>query len=572
MRKLFNIQLGLLQGGILASIKVNDKPINVKDGLPLGVSLYEAGIYSYEGSFKLGRPRGPISFEWWSPERVYVEGYGPVSHSLMKCSDGLKIRVRSGGIKRPFIEAVSPLLKVGFQHGYFFRSRVGWRVTWSFMKRTLPHPEIPDEVEKKEFPSPLEIETDVLVVGGGVSGLSAAISAGKTGAKVVLLEGNDEFGGHLFYDERIKDLVKEAEKSGVKMVKGTALAAVLEDALVATQFNEPDAKPILVSTKSIVLATGAREVLPVFGNNDLPGIMLGTSALRLVKLYGVKPGRKGVVIGSSKWAVEIAKLLSSSGIDITLVHDREVEKTDGIKTIKARVTEAFGKDRVRGVRLDDGSTLEADFIALANIRAPNIDIATQFGVKIGFHMRLGGFVPLHGWRGETSVDGVFIAGEAGGVDEEEALIHLSRAAGLSAAEHAGFSAPGIEDEISEGRKISKNMEELVNGYKSGDLCIFDDDMGLLQNPDHKRSFLCPCLDVTTSDVKRIVKELGWIKMEKIKRYSGLGTGRCQGKYCLLSSVIYTSKIGNVKPVEVGIFRMRPPSVPIQLEVLGGMDR
>ncbi|MGC9020511.1 MAG: FAD-dependent oxidoreductase [Candidatus Methanodesulfokora sp.] len=555
----------------MASIKVNDKPLNVKDGLPLGVSLYEAGIYSYEGSFKLGRPRGPMSFEWWSPERVYVEGYGPVSHSLMKCSDGLKIRVGSGGIKRPFIEAVSPFLKAGFQHGYFFRSKIGWKITWSFMKRTLPHPEIPDKVERKDLPNPMEVETDVLVVGGGISGLSAAISAGKTGAKVVLLDGNEEIGGHLFYDERLRNLEKEAEKSGVKIMRGTALAAVFEDAFFATQFREPDATPILIRAKSIVIATGAREVLSVFGNNDLPGVMLGTSALKLMKLYGVKPGRRGIVMGSNKWAVEIARLLSSSGIDITLVHDKEVN-AEGIKTVKARVLEALGREKVRGVKLDDGSTLEADFIALANVRAPSIEIAAQLGVKIGFHMKLGGFVPLHGWAGETSVNGVFIAGEAGGVDEEEALIHFSRAAGISAAKHAGFSAPDAEEEIAEGRRVSKNMEDVVEGYKKGELCVFDDDLGLLQNPDHNRSFLCPCLDVTTSDVKRIVKELGWTKMEKIKRYSGLGTGRCQGKYCLLSSVIYVSKIGKVRPVDVGTFRIRPPSVPIQLGVLGGMDR
>jgi sarcosine oxidase subunit alpha len=229
----------------LVSIRVNDRPLDVKEGLPLGASLYEAGIYSFEGSFKLGRPRGPMSFEWWSPERIYVEGYGPVSH-MMKCTDGLKIKTSDGGIKRPFIEAISPLLKVGFQHGYIFRNKIGWRVTWSFMKRTLPHPDIPSEVERKEFPSPIEVETDVLVVGGGLYGLLAAISARKTGARVVLFEGNEDVGGHIFHDERVKKLAKEAEEAGVKIMRETALSAVFEDALVAVQLKEPDAVPILV--------------------------------------------------------------------------------------------------------------------------------------------------------------------------------------------------------------------------------------------------------------------------------------------------------------------------------------
>lgn len=587
-----------------ALLKVNNKTMRTDENIPLGVALYKAGFTYFEPSFKFNRPRGPLSFEWWSPERIYVDGYGPVNHYLMKAKNGLSIKIEEKPLQRLLMSLLSPYLKVGFQHNRFFRSKIGWSLTWKIMKKTLPYFQIPEHIIQHEVSKPITIETDVVVIGSGVSGLSAALAAKSAGANVIVLEGDEIIGGHLRYDmsliesanrtgfELIQSLLRDIEKNKINIVRGTALTAVLDDALIGVQFNEPTGVPVLIKSKSIVVASGAREVLTVFGNNDLPGILLGSSALKLVNFYKINIGRRISVIGSNNWAARIAVQLSSQDVDVTLIDTyngisefyKKLINNSGVRHIVGyKILEAIGRKHVNGIRISNGKesfNIDSDAVILASIRSPIIEIPSQMGIPLGFHIKMGGFVPIHGWGGETIIKNVFIAGEAGGIMNEAAIIPFSKAAGLNAAYTSGIkiSYEKIENYINEGKSIlnannDKTLEELVKSFENNEILnVNNNDYAILQNTDHKRSFLCPCVDITTHDIKNIVNTLGWTDMEKIKRYSGLGTGRCQGKYCSLASVLYISKISNVTPIQVGLFRMRPPTIPIPFSVIGGFEQ
>lgn len=586
-------------------IKVNNKVIKADEGIPLGISLYEAGITHYESSFKFNRPRGALSFEWWSPERIYVEDYGPVNHYLMKTKDGLSIKIDEKKIQRMLINIISPYLKVGFQHKKIFRNKIGWNILWKLMKKSLPNPQIPEHIKNSSTFNPITIETDVIVVGSGVSGLSAALSAQNAGAKVIILEGDNIVGGHLGYDyapieklnktgsEVIQDLLRDVERLKINIIKGTALTAILDDAWIGIQFNEPDGIPVLIKSKSIVIASGAREILTVFGNNDLPGIILGSSALKLLNIYKVNMGKNVSIIGSNNWAARIALQFSAQGLNTTLVstnnnisefYSKQITNS-GVHHIKGyRILEAIGTNHVTGIRITNGKdtlNIDTDTLILASIRSPAIELSSQIGIPLGFHIKLGGFVPLHGWGGETVLNNVFIAGEAGGVIDEPALIPFSKAAGLNAALISGIKASDkyLEEYIMEGKRAlsSENystLETLVKSFENNETLNVNDknNFDILQNTSHKRSFLCPCVDITTDDIKNVVKTLNWSDMEKIKRYSGLGTGRCQGKYCSLASVLYISSISGSDPIQVGLFRLRPPIIPLPLSTLGGFEQ
>lgn len=587
-----------------ALLKVNDKTMRTDENIPLGVALYKAGFTYFEPSFKFNRPRGPLSFEWWSPERIYVDGYGPVNHYLMKAKNGLSIKIEEKPLQRLLMSLLSPYLKVGFQHNRFFRSKIGWSLTWKIMKKTLPYFQIPERIIQHEVSKPITIETDVVVIGSGVSGLSAALAAKSAGADVIVLEGDEIIGGHLRYDmsliesanktgfELIQSLLRDIEKNKINIVRGTALTAVLDDALIGVKFNEPTGVPVLIKSKSIVIASGAREVLTVFGNNDLPGILLGSSALKLVNFYKINIGRRISVIGSNNWAARIAAQLSSQDADVTLIDTyngisefyKKLVSNSGVRHIVGyKILEAIGRKHVNGIHISNGKesfNIDSDAVILASIRSPIIEIPSQMGIPLGFHIRMGGFVPIHGWGGETIIKNVFIAGEAGGIMNEAAIIPFSKAAGLNAAYTSGIkiSYEMIENHINEGKSIlnannDKTLEELVKSFENNEILnVNNNDYAILQNTEHKRSFLCPCVDITTHDIKNIVNTLGWTDMEKIKRYSGLGTGRCQGKYCSLASVLYISKISNATPIQVGLFRMRPPAIPIPFSVIGGFEQ
>ncbi|MEM3833111.1 MAG: FAD-dependent oxidoreductase [Thermoprotei archaeon] len=586
------------------SIKVNNKIMKVQENVPLGVALHKAGITYYESSFKFNRPRGSLSFEWWSPERIYVEGYGPVNHYLMKTKNGLSIKIEKKRLQKLFMEVMSPYLKVGFQHNRFFRNKVSWSVTWKLMKHFLPNPRMPERIKDIKNLNPIIIETDVIVIGSGIGGLSAALSARSLGAKVVILEGDNILGGHLGYDhaiieklnktgsEIIQDLLQEAERSKINIIKGTALTAILDDAWIGIQFDEPSGTPVLVKSKSIVIASGAREILTIFGNNDLPGIILGSSALKLLNVYKTSIGRNISVIGSNNWAARIALQFSMQGLNTTLISTtdnisefyKKQITSSGVRYIKGyRVLEAVGTKHVTGIRITnskDTFNIDADAVILASMRSPAIELPSQMGVPLGFHIKLGGFVPIHGWSGETIIHNVFIAGELGGVIDEPALIPFSKAAGLNAAFVSGIkvSEKYLETFIDEGKHMLSPehysaLEELVKSFEHNEiLSVNGSDTDVLQNTLHKRSFLCPCIDITTDDVKNVIKKFGWFDMEKIKRYSGLGTGKCQGKYCSLASTLYISTISNVNPIQVGMFKLRPPTTPIPLSVIGGFEQ
>ena len=585
-------------------IKVNNQEIKTQENLPLGIALYKAGITYYENSFKFNRPRGALSFEWWSPERIYVEDYGPVNHYLMKTKDGLSIKIEKRTLQRLFMEIASPYLKVGFQHNRFFRSKIGWSIAWKLMKHSLPNPQIPERIKDIKNLSPIIIETDVIVIGSGIGGLSAALGASSVGAKVVVLEGDDILGGHLGYDhvlieklnksgsEIIQDLLQEAERFKINIIKGTALTAILDDAWIGIQFNEPSGIPVLVKSKSVVIASGAREILTIFGNNDLPGIILGSSALKLLNVYKASIGRNISVIGSSNWAARIAIQFSMQGFNTTLISTTDNISefyakqiiNYGVRHIKGyRIIEAIGTNHVTGIRITndkDNFNIDTDAIILASMRSPAIELPGQIGIPLGFHIKLGGFVPIHGWSGETVIHNVFVAGELGGIIDESALIPLSKAAGLNAAFASGIkiSEKYLETFVDEGKHMLSSdnhsaLEELVKSFEHNEILnVSGDNTEVLQNTLHKRSFLCPCMDITTDDIKNMIKKLGWFDMEKIKRYSGLGTGRCQGKYCSLASTLYISAISNVDPIQVGMFKLRPPATPISLSVIGGFEQ
>lgn len=82
-----------------------------------------------------------------------------------------------------------------------------------------------------------------------------------------------------------------------------------------------------------------------------------------------------------------------------------------------------------------------------------------------------------------------------------------------------------------------------------------------------RVFLCRCEDVTLAEVEHACA-LGLADVEEIKRYTGLGTGPCQGKECIVALVRVLAARGHVDPGAARPFTARPPAEPVTLAELG----
>ena len=189
----------------------------------------------------------------------------------------------------------------------------------------------PDRYEKTNA------HTDVLVVGGGASGLMAALSAGRSGARVILADEQNEFGGWLLSeadtnldgkagDRWIADAVAELEAmDNVTMLKRTTVFGYMDhnyltmmervtDHLGETPAHMPRQRMWKIRAKQVVLAQGTHERPMVFGGNDRPGVMLSSAVRSYITRYGVVPGRRALVVTNNDDAYRTAFALIDAGV------------------------------------------------------------------------------------------------------------------------------------------------------------------------------------------------------------------------------------------------------------------
>lgn len=592
----------------LVTIYVNGVPFTVYKELPIAVALYRSGIYGFSRSYKYGRLRGLYSLDWWGAERVGLEDGFEENPYLLRTSEGLRLSCEMNvTLLNKLTWMFRNQFKVGFYNNWFFRSRFGWNLLLKTIRKSLPYNTPPLKVE--HFPPPpknISVDVDVLVVGGGLGGLSAAVAASKTGAKTVLVEATYSIGGRLRYIDELnlegigvsgelaKNLVKEAVSNGVKIIGETVFQGILDDAFVG--YSPKNNTTILFRPKVIVIATGSREIPAVFDENDLPRIMYLSAAIRLLKIYNTLPGRRGVIIGLNNDSIYIAEGFMRRGVKVTILDkrrdeesrdlveeavERGIEVITGVRSIVARGANGVSSLEVS---LDGGGhrRLNTFFVAMSPYRVPDMEISGQFKIGSAFDVRIGGFIPLHAWNGETNIDNVLIAGSAGGILPMEAEYHLSRAVGYLAAHKAGEK---LDKEYNNALNLGKMfleknhpetykaLEDLDKAFRQGGTYSYYD----WRNPltwyegDPSKQFVCFSMDVTVADLIHMVRDMDMWRMELVKRFSGLGTGSCQGRDCIFNAAVIISTLSGKTPLEIGRFRTRYPVIPHKLYSLAGVE-
>lgn len=179
-------------------------------------------------------------------------------------------------------------------------------------------------------------ETDLVVVGGGVAGMAAALAAARRGLRVVLVEAAPRLGGHarLFGtqegeetpDHNIARLVGDIGKADAITVLTAAEAFGLRPGVVRLhqvemQDGTPTGRVIDIRAPHIILATGALELLPVFPGNRLPGVAGSLDAFELAHHYGVWAGGSALLATSSSPAYRLAMLARDAGIAVPRIID-----------------------------------------------------------------------------------------------------------------------------------------------------------------------------------------------------------------------------------------------------------
>ncbi len=314
-------------------------------------------------------------------------------------------------------------------------------------------------------------DVDLLVVGAGPAGLGAAITARRLGVNVLVVDDQDRPGGQLFKQihkffgskEHMAgrrgfsiglDLLAEAESLGVTIRLNTKVLGVLENRVI--WMMERDGKTVLLQPKRILLATGGMEKAISFPGWTLPGVITAGAAQTMCNIERVLPGRKILMVGTGNVGLIVGYQLLQAGAEVVAlvegadrisgysVHAGKlrragvpvftgytVKQAAGTVGVEAAEIIALDNDwnQVAGTEI----TFDVDTVCLAVGLSPNTLLARMHGCSVVYKPDLGGFLPDHDENMESSIHGVYVAGDLAGIEEASTALDEGRLAGTSVA-------------------------------------------------------------------------------------------------------------------------------------------
>lgn len=336
------------------------------------------------------------------------------------------------------------------------------------------------------------MKKEILVIGAGPAGLSASIKARKAGASVMLVDENRRAGGQLYKQthkffgssdhyagvrgfEIAEELYKKAIEFGVEISLNTIAYGIYKEGVGIVK----DGRNYIVKASKIIVAAGGTENPVVFEGSTLPGVMTAGSAQTFVNVDRVKPGACAVVLGSGNVGLIVANQLIQAGIKVAAI----VEKSNKIggyavhaaKVLRAgvpimtnsNVVKALGEDELTAVTVNDAdgnnTVIESDLLCIATGMSPLTELLWQAGAEMRYVEPLGGYIPVYDKKMETTAAGVYVAGDAAGVEEAPIAIEEGNIAGLSSAESLGYL-----DAVDANTKRSE-MWKAIAEYESDDI-------------------------------------------------------------------------------------------------------
>ncbi|MEM1163293.1 MAG: sarcosine oxidase subunit alpha family protein [Pseudomonadota bacterium] len=551
-------------------------------------------------SFKYHRPRGIMSagveesgaiVSLWSGARRVTN----VKATVTEVSEGLEVYGQNAwpSVRRD-IGTVNNLLGRFFGAGFYYKTFMGFTGsgTWEWMQfeKLIRKAAGMGRASDQEDPDHYEVvhdHCDVLVVGSGPAGLSAAETAAAAGLDVIVTEQDFQAGGSILTGlcpsiegnaagEWLSNRLAALSSAGVRLWMRTTAFGLYDHGTVGLlervtdHLPDPGALPRermrIVRAQHIILATGAVERPFAFGNNDKPGVMLGASTAAYINRYGVAPGRE-VVLGTNNDSTYAAAMtLAGAGIKTTLLDSRdtlphetaEEARAAGVEIRKGRVpVEAHGVGGVTELSFGRHQTdrdlaedrMPCDIVGVSGGWTPVMHLISHKGIKPEWNPRISAFVVE-----ETGMEPVTLAGSAAGHYTTEATI----ATGLAAGDDAVRALKG---------KRREPLPEPETGWEAPLDPVWE-----IRDPGRKlKSFIDPQHDVTTDDV-RLAQREGYVSVEHLKRYTTLGMATDQGKMGNIIGLALMGEADGRTIGEVGTTTFRPPYTPVSIGAIAGDER
>jgi sarcosine oxidase subunit alpha len=544
-------------------IRLDGRTIHAFEGDTVASAVASAGVTITSRSFKYHRPRGLLCMTGSCPNcLMQIDGIPNVRACTEPVRDGMVVERQNAwpSVDRDihgWLNTFSFMLPPGFYYKVFQRPRWAWPLIEPFIRSKAGLGVVPREQDHRPR-EVVDLHVDVLVIGGGVAGLSAAAEASAAGVTTIVVEQRSDpspMPGSPHELSARAELLTEAEAAGATVMRGTAAFGVFDGPLVVAA--GPD-RLTRIRARHLVFATGGIEQPAVFPNNDLPGVMLSSAAELLVGRFRVLPGRRSVVLTSSDRGHLTARLLRHAGSEVTVVDLRADAAADDLTVIPgSTVLAAAGRRRVRSVSVGtpgatSGRRLACDLVVVAGFSVPSTNLLSMTGATVAFDDETNAFLPVELPPATQAV------GAVAGAPSIEAAVAQGRLAGLEAAASLGGPVEGGA------ARIEQLRAEAIRG---ADPVVLPPELGTGRG----KQFACVCMDVTNKELKIAVRE-GFDSMELLKRYTTITMGPCQGKACMLSSQRLCGRATGRSFAETPPTTARPPWTPVELGTLAGWRR
>ncbi len=554
-------------------------------GDTLASALLANGVRLMGRSFKYHRPRGPLSAGSEEPNAIVQLRSGARQEpntraTVAELFDGLTASSQNRFPSLSFDlmgvnDLLSPFFAAGFYYKTFMWPAKFWEKVYEPIIRhaaglgALSKQDDPDEYDKGF------LHCDLLIIGAGPAGLSAALTAGRAGARVIVTDEDFRMGGRLnaetftLGDQSGADwatatVAELAQMPSVRLMPRTTTLGAMDhgiysavervsDHLAAPLAGKPRQTLWRIYSARALLTGGATERPIAFENNDRPGIMLAGALRAYANRWGATVGDRVAVFTNNDDGLRTATDLQAKGIDVAAVIDTRTggPLLPGIRHLQgAEVTGSTGRLGLSSITIRHANgrseTLPVTALGVSGGWNPNLNIASHHRGRPVWNETLAAFTP-----GPTGPVGLTAAGAAAGEMSTHAALHGGANAAIAALSDLGRTATKPDLPSAEDAPLNLSPKWYVAGKG--------------------RAWVDQQNDVTVKDVKLAHQE-NFVSVEHLKRYTTLGMATDQGKTGNILGLAVMAELTGKSIPDTGTTIYRPPYTPVAMGALGGRSR